>query len=255
MVNKPKSVPSSRKLLRERLKGITAIELGAVVSILIVICALALNITVLVFAADMCDRACKDCARAAGQQGTVGQAVAAMRAALGTHPYDGTVIQSLDAQLITYEDFNAGGGAGAPTTTGTSGPIGTTSTGFPAANGVVPPPSTGTPGPFASVRTTLVARIPAPIVFFSVNMGTDASASQGVGNGLIRFQSLYTYPITNTAGPISIGATGGATNPPGATNAGPTGPIGPGGPLGPLGPNGPGGPQGCLLYTSPSPRD
>jgi len=121
VVNKPKSILPSRKLLRERLRGITAIELGAVVSILIVICALALNITVLVFAADMCDRACKDCARAAGQQGTVGQAVAAMQAALGTHPYDGTVIQSLAAELVTYEDYGSGGGLGAPTTTGTNG--------------------------------------------------------------------------------------------------------------------------------------
>ncbi|MDP3507273.1 MAG: hypothetical protein Q8T09_04740, partial [Candidatus Melainabacteria bacterium] len=223
MVNKPKLVPSSRKLLRERLKGITAIELAAVVSILIVICAMALNITVLVFAADMCDRACKDCARAAGQQGTVGQAVSAMQAALVTHPYDGTVIQSLNAELITYEDYGAGNGAGQTSTTGTNGPIGTTSTTSATTGGAIPPPGAGgagsSPGPFASVRTTLIARIPAPMVFFSLDMGSEASAQQGVAHGLIRFQSLYTYPITNTAGPVSIGAPGG-----------PAGPGGPGGP-------------------------
>ena len=66
-MNTPKEIPHSRRLLKERLRGITAIELAAIVAILIVISALALNITVLIFAADMCDRACKDCARAAGQ--------------------------------------------------------------------------------------------------------------------------------------------------------------------------------------------
>ncbi len=252
MDNKTKSVLSSRKLHRKRLSGITTIELAAVVSILIVISALTLNITVLIFAADICDRACKDCARAAGQQGTVGQAVSAMKAALTTHPYDGTVIQSITAELITYEDYGSGNGAGQTTSTGTSGPIGTTSTNSGTIGGAVPPPGVGgkgsSPGPFASVRTTLIARIPAPMVFFSLDMGSEASAQQGVSHGLIRFQSLYTYPITNTAGSVWIGATVGPTGPggslPGATNAGPTGPIGPGGPLGPLGPNGPGGPGG-----------
>jgi hypothetical protein len=281
VLKKTDQVTHGRKTLKERLRGITAIELGAVVSILIVICALALNIAVLIFAADMCDRACKDCARSAGQMSKVGQAVDAMQASLSTHPVDGTVIQSLRAELVTYEDYLASGNNGSPTTTSTNGPIGTTTAGTPG----VPLPGAGgagsSPGPFVSVRTTLVARIPAPIVFFQANFGGDANAQQGAlaaGNGLITFQSLYTYPITNTAGPISLGNTNGtpvntstgpggpgtgptgpgSTSSPtsssttsptttgtlGSTDAGPTGPIGPGGPLGPAGPNGPGGPQG-----------
>jgi len=38
------------------------------------------------------------------------------------------VIQTLNAELITYEDYGAGNGAGQTSTTGTNGPIGTTST-------------------------------------------------------------------------------------------------------------------------------
>jgi hypothetical protein len=124
-----------------------------------------------------------------------------MNAALATHPVDGTVIQSLGAELITYEDYGAGG---VTATTGTNGPIGTTTAATAAG---VPPPGGGgagsCPGPYASVRTTLIARIPAPIVFFSANFNTQATSQQGVGNGLIKFQSLYTYPITNTAGPLA----------------------------------------------------
>ncbi|HNM52073.1 MAG TPA: hypothetical protein PKN86_20300, partial [Candidatus Obscuribacter sp.] len=179
MVKNTSEMPRNRKSLKERLRGITAIELGAVVSILIVICALALNIAVLIFAADMCDRACKDCARSAGQMGRVGQAVDAMQASLSTHPVDGTVIQSLNAELITYEDYLAAPNNGSPTTTSTNGPIGTTTGGTPG----VPLPGAGglgsSPGPFVSVRTTLVARIPAPIVFFQANFGAAPNNQQG----------------------------------------------------------------------------
>ncbi|MBU6455284.1 MAG: hypothetical protein KGS72_26170, partial [Cyanobacteria bacterium REEB67] len=118
---------------------------------------------------------------------TVGQAVAAMNAALLTHPYDGTVIQNIKAELITYEDYGAGG---VTSTTGSNGPIGTTTQDSVSKSfnpPQVPPPGGGgagsCPGPYASVRTTLIARIPAPIVFFSANFGGNYGAG---GNGLVK---------------------------------------------------------------------
>lgn len=76
--------PTARKALKSRLlsrlRGVTAIELAAVVAILIVVTALTFNICILIFAADMCDRAARDCARAAGMMSTPRDAQNAMNA-------------------------------------------------------------------------------------------------------------------------------------------------------------------------------
>ena len=154
-----------RNGLVSRLRGITAIELAAVVAILIVITALSFNICILIFAADMCDRAARDCARAAGMMSTPQDAQNAMNASLLHHQTNapGWVITQFTSQLVVFEDYIDHDpvlpmvGAATTTTSGSTGSNG---------GGGVPLPTplgSGSPGPFVMVRTTLRARIPAPI--------------------------------------------------------------------------------------------
>jgi len=81
-------------------------ELAASLPIFISVTIFSLNSASFIFAADFCDRACKDCARAAGQMSTPDEAVNAMNAAAATHPVDGVVFQQLTPELLVYQDYN-----------------------------------------------------------------------------------------------------------------------------------------------------
>ena len=126
----PKARRALKSRLISRLRGVTAIELAAVVAILIVVTALTFNICILIFAADMCDRAARDCARAAGMMSTPREAQNAMNAALLHHQTSspGYVITQFNAELVVFEDYtnhnpalSAAELAGIPTTTTRSG--------------------------------------------------------------------------------------------------------------------------------------
>ena len=179
-----------RNLYNYRDKGFTIVELGAIAFLIIVISALGLDIGILIFASDSCDKACKDCARAAGTAGrTPGQAEDAMNAALATHitSLNPLIMSNLTAQLMVYEDYSAGtpnstsGGTTGPwvTTTGSALPGNSTSSG----SAGVPSPYTpqqvyftnsyqrtaNPPGPYVAVRTTMIANVPAPLFYFGTS--------------------------------------------------------------------------------------
>ena len=63
------------------IRGTTTMELALSLPIFIAITIFSINTAAFIFAADFCDRACKDCARAAGQMSTPDDAVNAMNAA------------------------------------------------------------------------------------------------------------------------------------------------------------------------------
>src|SRR5580698_3724998 len=87
-------------------KGFTIVEVAAMALLLVIIAALGLDIGILVFASDACDKACKDCAKAAGTSGrTPGQAEDAMNAALASHisTLNPLIMSNLTSQLMVYE--------------------------------------------------------------------------------------------------------------------------------------------------------
>jgi hypothetical protein len=81
-------------------------ELAASIPIFISVTIFSLNSASFIFAADFCDRACKDCARAAGQMSTPDEAVNAMNAAAASHTVDGVFFQQLTPELLVYQDYN-----------------------------------------------------------------------------------------------------------------------------------------------------
>src|SRR3984957_12582195 len=87
-------------------RGVTTIELAASLPVFIAVTIFSINTAAFIFAADFCDRACKDCARAAGQMSTPDDAVNAMNAAAAAHPIDGFVIKKMYPELLIYEDYN-----------------------------------------------------------------------------------------------------------------------------------------------------
>ena len=128
-------------------KGVTLVELAAMMFLFVIIALLGLDMGILVFAADTCDKTCRDCARAAGTGRTPGQAIDAMNAALATHAstLNAFVMSNLQAQLMVYEDYSPNtpntnsAGTNGPwvTTTGSVMPSTTSTSG---AGGVVPGP-------------------------------------------------------------------------------------------------------------------
>src|SRR5271169_4633589 len=81
-------------------------ELAASIPIFISVTIFSINTAAFIFAADFCDRACKDCARSAGQMSTPDEAVNAMNAAAAAHPVDNFFFQQLSPELLVYQDYN-----------------------------------------------------------------------------------------------------------------------------------------------------
>jgi hypothetical protein len=86
--------------------GVTTMELAISLPLFIIVTIFSINTAAFIFAADFCDRACKDCARAAGQMSTPDDAVNAMNAAAAAHPVDNFFFQQLIPELLVYQDYN-----------------------------------------------------------------------------------------------------------------------------------------------------
>jgi hypothetical protein len=201
----------NRKIIREKLlkrssekaNGMISLELASTAFILVVISIFSIDAVSLVFGADFCDRACKDCARAAGQMATPDDAVNAMNAAAATHPVDGVFVTKMYPELLLYQDYNNGSSGETPrygTTPaylGKNGPNNITPADHDDSDGTDPnnPEKTGSPGPYVLVRTTLYLRIPVILTFFNNRFFTGNVKNDPQ---LFQFQSSYTFPITNT---------------------------------------------------------
>ena len=180
----------------------TSLELASTAFILVVISIFSIDAVSLIFGADFCDRACKDCARAAGQMSTPDDAVNAMNAAAAAHPVDGTFVTRMYPELLVYQDNNDGASVETPRYGTTSAYLGKNGP-----NNVIPadregaddtdsrnPEKTGSPGPYVLVRTTLYLRIPVTLTFFNNRLFT---GNVKTDPQLFRFQSSYSFPITN----------------------------------------------------------
>lgn len=137
----------------------TAIELGASAFVLAVLAIFCADIGVLLYGANVNDRACRDAARAAAQTSSQQAALAAAEASLSAYAVDGYYLKDLilDYDSFVYEDFG----------------------------GSAPPDQS----PFVVVSTSLTAKIPAPVLFFGASFGKD---------GEHNFSRTYTFPIVKT---------------------------------------------------------
>ena len=200
-------------------------ELAVALPIFIAVTIFSINTAAFVFAADFCDRACKDCARAAGQMSTPDESVNAMNAAAAAHTVDGFFFQQLTPELLVYRDYNY---SNTPTPrygstseySGENGPNdnapascednlpGKQNLGFskkgdhsftPIGAILADPNQSITPGPYVVVRTTLLIHIPVNISCFGLKL---FSGNVEGNPQLLQFQSTYTFPITNTYVPI-----------------------------------------------------
>jgi Flp pilus assembly protein TadG len=102
--------------LRRRNNGVSAIETAIAAFFLIVIVAIAVDLTVLTMGFTMLDTAARDAARGAGSQQTYAKAVSAAQSQLSIHQTDGVFIKqptltSTSSPHFVYQDF---GGAAPP---------------------------------------------------------------------------------------------------------------------------------------------
>ncbi len=139
--------------------GHSVIEFGVAAGMITVMTLLCTNISLLIMAASVNDKACRDAARAAAQASNYTGALKAARAALKGHPTDGYFVSTpvMNDSDLVYEDFGGN-----------------------------PPPDTS---PFVSVTTTTVVRIPAPFLMYGAQFGA---------GGTQTFRRMYTFPIVKT---------------------------------------------------------
>jgi Flp pilus assembly protein TadG len=145
--------------------GVSAIEIAIASFFLIVIAAIAVDMTVLTMGFTMLDTAARDAARAAGSQQDLAKAILASTSQLSTHQTDGVFIkqptlQGLVSPDFVYQDF-------APPS---------------------PPPN---PNQLSYVTVTVKTdiRLPVNISFFGLNLQNSTTG------GYFTIARRYTFPI------------------------------------------------------------
>jgi hypothetical protein len=196
-------VPMLLPELSKRRRGLSIIELAIALPILLAITFLSVNLMALAFGADYCDKACQDCARAAGAMSTPDDAVNAMNAASKAYAVDGNFFNQLYPELLIYEDYNTSKAMPTPqygstkSYKGCNGPNNITPKSEPPAVAQVRGEDDFTDklGPHVVVRTTLIMKIPITISLFG---GKVFVGNVEVDMQQFKFQSTYTFPIVNT---------------------------------------------------------
>lgn len=109
---------------RRKSIGTMAIELTGGSLFLIVLSLLFVDVSVMMLGFQVNDRACRDACRAAAQQSSSSQAIAAAKASLNMHKADGNFVTNptllTDPANFVYQDFGGNPTAGNPTVTVTS---------------------------------------------------------------------------------------------------------------------------------------
>ena len=141
--------------------GFACGEFAIACILMVLVAALTSDITLLIFANSLNDAACRDAARAAGQNNNAASALAAAKAQLLMHATDGKFISqpgltSTSAPDFIYNDF-----------TGT------------------PPANTS---PYVTVTTSVNVRLPFLLDLFGVDF-------YGASKHTVLFRRQYTFPI------------------------------------------------------------
>ncbi|MBX9694353.1 MAG: hypothetical protein K2Z81_18350 [Cyanobacteria bacterium] len=157
------------KTNKRRDRGVITIEFAIGSLFLIVVTALAINITLMMLAYEVNDRACRNACRAAAQQDSPAHAQNAASAVLNSVGVDGYFLQQ--PSLLTsdgdfqYEDFGGD------------------------------PIAAGNTSPFVTVTSRIQVKTPAPLFFFGNAFGDrDGDGTHSTGD-LWTFRKQYTFPI------------------------------------------------------------
>jgi hypothetical protein len=127
--------------------GFSFMEVAISSFLVMVLAVVAINISILVFACALNDKACRDAVRAAAQQPTSSKAQNFALASVKNHKTDGFFISPVQMTNFNYNDF---GGA--------------------------PPPAGQCP--YVQVTTSVNVTLPAPVIFFGSSMTNHMTFSQ-----------------------------------------------------------------------------
>jgi hypothetical protein len=127
--------------------GFSFIEVAISSFLVMTLAVVAINISILVFACSVNDKACRDAVRAAAQQPTAAKAQNFAMASVKNHQTDGFFISPVQLTSFNYNDF---GGS--------------------------PPPSGQCP--MVQVTTSVDVTLPAPLLFFGATMTNKMKFSQ-----------------------------------------------------------------------------
>lgn len=126
--------------------GFSFIEVAISSFLVIILAVIAINISILVFACAVNDKACRDAVRAAAQQPNAAKAQNFALASIKNHKTDGFFISQIQLTNFNYNDF---GGA--------------------------PPPGQC---PLVQVTTSVDVTLPAPLIFFGASLTNKMKFSQ-----------------------------------------------------------------------------
>jgi hypothetical protein len=170
-----------KRLPRKRTSGVLAIEIAISAFLIIAIAAFGACLTCIIWGMSVNDIACRDAARAAGQQSSGTQAQLAANTQLQSHATDGYWVTQPTLTNFVYCDY------GPQTTFGNT----------PGSPSGTPPSSATIPTPYVVATTQVYVRVPVPANFFGIQFGFQSSAANG-GNGMLQFTRSYVYPIIKT---------------------------------------------------------
>ena len=151
------------KISYRKLRGQSAMSFAEVAAssfLVIIMAALALDISLLIFAFSVNDKACIDVVRVAAQQTTASQAMIFASASIKNHKTDGVFISPIALTLLNYHDYG-----GTP-------PVGET--------------------PYVQVTTSVTVKMPVPLYFFGASWTNDMHYSQTYTSPIIK--TKYVLP-------------------------------------------------------------
>jgi hypothetical protein len=171
--------PKMAAIAAQRHKGSLLAEAAISSFLTVVICAVALDLSIFTLAFMNLDKTARDCARAAGSavpatgQTYAQAALAAAETELKNHATDGYFSQQpqlVGNALVLYQDWSGSPYNGTP----------------PVISGAVPQTYET---PYVTVACSEVVRLPVPIEFFGIKLVNNTN------NGTLSFTRQYTFPI------------------------------------------------------------
>ena len=134
--------------------GLSFPEVAATSFLVIILAIFTADISLIIFAFSVNDKACRDVVRAAAQQSTAPQAMLFAQASVKNHTTDGIFISPIVLTTLNYNDYG----------------------------GNVPPGAC----PFVTATTTVNVTLPAPLYFFGASFTNHFQYSQTYTSPIVR---------------------------------------------------------------------
>ena len=137
-----------------KITGLSFPEVAASSFLVIILAVFTADISLIIFAVSVNDKACRDVVRAAAQQATAAQAMVFAQASVKNHKTDGIFISPIQLSQFIYNDYGGNPPAGAC--------------------------------PFVTVTTLVNVTLPAPLYFFGASFTNQLQFSQTYTSPIIR---------------------------------------------------------------------